>query len=204
MPEENSQPLDWLNLPPRASLRSLWDCLHDAEIRDIQSNLLDRNLTIRFRSFYISSFHSFAPDLEFVFQLAGVQSARALRWELWPGGCTLPEGISREEENRLVSEYRAKWREESISWPEVESRLRKEKDPPDVIDASIATAENETVALHFSVQLASGEYYDLFIRAAQLTVSRNDAVPINLNGFIALGEAYWKDYASRRKSPSSA
>lgn len=37
---------DWLNLPKIARAVSLWDCLHDAKIVSVRSNLLER--TMRF------------------------------------------------------------------------------------------------------------------------------------------------------------
>jgi hypothetical protein len=200
MTEGEIQRLDWVNLPPRAILRSLWDCLHDAELRGIGSNLLDRSLTLRFWSFYISEFHGFPKELQFAFQLDGVQSARAFHWQLWPGGCSVPEGASRDEEKRLVADYRAKWREDSCSWPEVESRLSREKHAPDVMDASFASGENNEIAIHLGVMLADGEYFNLFVRAERLSVSRSDGEPIDLEGFINLEEAYWEAYAARRKN----
>jgi len=200
MPEEEIQLLDWVNLPPRAALISLWDCLHDAELRGIGSNLLDRSLTLKFWSSYIPEFHGFPKELEFAFRLDGVQSARAFHWELWPGGCSVPKGVSRDEENRLIAEYRAKWREDSCSWPEVELRLSREKQAPSVLEASFASGENNENAIHLGVMLADGEYFNLFVRAERLSVSRSDGEPVDLGGFIRLGESYWKAYAARRKN----
>lgn len=37
---------DWLNLPPGTDTIDLWDCLHDAEVVSIRSNLLDRTVTL--------------------------------------------------------------------------------------------------------------------------------------------------------------
>jgi hypothetical protein len=200
MTEEEIQLLDWVNLPPRADRLSLWDCLHDAELRSISSNLLDRGLSVNFSSFYITKFHGLPPELEFTLRLDGVQSARAFHWQLWPGGCSVPEGVSRDEEKRLVAEYRTKWREDSCSWPEVELRLSREKHAPDVMDASFASGENNEIAIHLGVMLTDGEYFNLFVRAERLSVSRSDGESIDLEGFIKLGEAYWEANAARRKN----
>jgi hypothetical protein len=202
--EGKIQLLDWVNLPERAALLSLWDCLHDAELRGIGSNLLARRLTLKFWSSYIPEFHGFPKELEFTFQLDGVQSARSFHWELWPGGCSVPEGVSREEENRLIAEYRAKWRENSCSWPEVESRLSREKQAPYVMDASFASGENGEVAIHVGVMLTDGEYYNLFVRAERLSVERTDGKPIDLERLIKLGEAYWEAYAARRPNTTGS
>ncbi len=65
------------------------------------------------------------------------------------------------------------------------------------MDASFASGETGEVAIHLGVMLTDGEYYNLFVRAERLSVSRSDSEPIDLEGFIELGEAYWKAYAAR-------
>jgi hypothetical protein len=46
MPDEQSGIVDWMNLPHGVLEVSLWAGLHDAQIVSIQSNLLERTVTL--------------------------------------------------------------------------------------------------------------------------------------------------------------
>jgi hypothetical protein len=72
---------------------------------------------------HLRSFNGLPEGLKFVLSLDGVQSARVLRYAIWPGEFTIPPGVSREEEARLVADYQAKWREESVAWSEFEAAV---------------------------------------------------------------------------------
>jgi len=82
MPEEQPPLLDWTNLPPGAQETSLWAGLHDAQIVSIQSNLLDRTITLNLESDHLLEFHNLPLDMQFLLRLDGVQSARVVqtRW----------------------------------------------------------------------------------------------------------------------------
>src|SRR5712692_5486031 len=121
MADEQSTILDWMNLPPAAAQVSLWAGLHDAQIVTIQSNLLERTVSLHLESDHLLEFHNLPLDMQFLLRLDGVQSARVVHFSLWPGEFSIPSGSTGEEQSRLVAEYQSKWREESLSWSELES-----------------------------------------------------------------------------------
>jgi hypothetical protein len=84
MPEEQSRIVDWMNLPPGAQETSLWSGLHDAQIVSIQSNLLDRTITLHLESDHLLEFHRLPLDMQFLLRLDGVQSARVVHFAGWP------------------------------------------------------------------------------------------------------------------------
>ena len=102
MPDEQSGIVDWMNLPHGVPEVSLWAGLHDAQIVSIQSNLLERTVTLHLKSDHLLEFHNLPPDMQFLLRLDGVQSARVLHYAVWPGEFSVPDGVTREEEARLI------------------------------------------------------------------------------------------------------
>ena len=123
VPDEKASVRDWLNLPPASHPLSLWDCLHDAEVVSIRSSLLQRTMELVLEIEHMREFHHLGDGFQFQFQLEGVQSARVLHSAIWTGEFSVPPGVSREEESRLIQEYQAKWRQESASWKGFETAV---------------------------------------------------------------------------------
>jgi hypothetical protein len=190
--EEQSRILDWVNLPPGISSVSLWDGLHEAQIISMQSNLLERTVTLNLEIENLRIFYQWPLDVQFVFRLGGVQSARVLKYSVWPGPFSLPPGVSKEEQERLVAEYQAKWREESLNWSDLEKAMTAEHNQViDIADATLATEKNGAVALRISGLLNYTAYHELFLRAEKLTISRTDAGELTVAELLKLGESYW-------------
>ena len=192
MAEEKSRIVDWVNLPTGISGESLWEGLHEAQIISIQSNLLERIVTLHVEIENLRIFHQWPIDMRFVFRLDGVQSARVVKYSIWPGTFAVPPGVSKEEQERLVEEYQAKWREESRSWRDLEEAITAEHQQViDIADASLATEKDGAVALRISGLLNYTAYHEIFLRAEKLTISRTDAGEVTVAELLKLGEAYW-------------
>src|SRR5260370_12707103 len=141
MPETQIGIVDWMNLPHGAAELSLWAGLHDAQIVSIQSDLLERAVTLHLESDHLLEFHKLPLDMQFLLRLDGVQSARVVHFSLWPGEFSIPFGSTGEEQSRLVAEYQSKWREGSLSWSELGSAVTTEcKQVVDNGDAPTATS----------------------------------------------------------------
>lgn len=200
MTEEQSKLMDWMNLPEGAQEVSLWAGLHDAQIVSIQSNLLERSLTLHLESDHLLEFHNLPLDMQFLLRLDGVQSARVLRYAIWPGEFSVPAGLSHEEGARLIAEYQSKWREESLSWNELEGAVTTEcKQVIDIADATLATAADNSVALRISGLLNYTEHRELFLRAERLTLSKGDGQDLGIAGLLRMGEAYWEAFDRQKK-----
>src|SRR5438445_2502818 len=166
MADEQARIVDWMNLPPGAAEVSLWAGLHDAQIVTIQSNLLERTVTLHLESDHLLEFHNLPLDMQFLLRLDGVQSARVVHSAGWPGEFAVPAGASGEERDRLIADYQSKCREESLSWTDLESALTIEcKQVIDIADASLATFSNNSVALRINGLLNYTESRELFLRA---------------------------------------
>ncbi len=189
-----------MNLPHGAAEVSLSAGLHDAQIVSIQSNLLERTITLHLESDHLLEFHKLPLDMQFLLRLDGVQSARVVHFALWPGEFSIPSGATAEEQSRLVAEYQSKWREESLSWSELESAVTTEcKQVIDIADATLATSPDNSVALRISGLLNYTAYRELFLRAERLTLSRGDGQELGIAGLLKMGEAYW-DAFERQKN----
>jgi hypothetical protein len=203
MPDEQSWIVDWANLPPGISSVSLWAGLHDAQIIAIQSNLLHRTVTLNLEIEHLRIFYELPLEMQFLFRLEGVQSARVLKYSVWPGAFTIPSDVSKEEEARLVAAYQAKWREESLSWSDLEKAVTAEhKQVIDISDATLATGADRSVALRIMGLFNYTTYHELVLRAERLTIFRSDAGELAANDLVKLGETYW-DAMERQKDEDS-
>lgn len=74
-------------------------------------------------------------------------------------------GISVEEQRKAVAEYQAKWREESASWNEFESRItRKDEQVFGISDATLAMQQGGPVALKLCGHLNYATYHEVYLR----------------------------------------
>jgi hypothetical protein len=186
---------DWIQLPLDSEILPLWESLHDGELISISSDLLNRTVRIVFGVPYLRTFHDLADDVTFTFELKGVSSARVSTWAAWLGEIVQMEGRSKEEQTRLVTEYHAKWREESESWSAFEARIG--RSAPEITDAGLASSvKGRGVALRIGV-MDGGVYFEARVRADTLNLSRSDGQALNLSGFHELGRLYWDAFASR-------
>ncbi|HLX85733.1 MAG TPA: hypothetical protein VKR59_17655 [Terriglobales bacterium] len=192
MDSEQSKPMDWVNLPEGVETVSLWDILHDGNLLTVESDLLTRTVTLTLDVDYVRDFHGLPEDTRFVVTLSGVQSARVVRSEIWPGEFSIPKGISREDESRLVADYQSKWREESQTWSEFELASR---DHAVVLDADIAVGNSNQLALRLVVMLANGPISEVFVRAEGIKFSVGER-QMEQAEFTALGEEYWQAFAA--------
>jgi hypothetical protein len=192
IPDEATGIPDWLNLRPGSRPLSLWDSLHDAEVISIRSSLLQRTMELILETRHLRDFFQLGEGFRFLFHLEGVQSARAIHWAMWPGEFSVPPGVSRSEETKLISEYQAKWREESASWSEFDVTIALgSKQIFCIHDAAILALDEGIVALKLCGQLNHSKYHEIFLRADTLRISGNNESKYTLNEFRKLGETYW-------------
>ena len=192
---------DWLHLPSSVNAVSLWDSLHDGQVISIRSNLLERTIDLFCEIEHLRTFHRLGEGFQFILQLKGVQSARVLRYAIWPGECSIQDGLPTEEQRKLVAEYQAKWREESASWNEFESRVTREDEQVfDISDAAIATSVPSAVALKLCGYLNYATYHEVYLRFENLKIAGSEGKQFELDEFQQLGEAYWKAFSSRGDS----
>jgi len=202
--EEQSRIADWVHLPPEISPVSLWAGLHDAQIISIQSNLLERTVTLNLEIEHLRMFYDLPLDMQFLFRLQGVQSARVLKYAVWPGAFSVPPGVSKDEESRLVAEYQAKWREESVGWSELENAITTEcQQVIDISDATLAAGEKDSATLRIVGLFNYTTYHELFLRAERLTIFRSDAGELTVPELLKLGEAYWEALERQEREDSA-
>jgi len=181
---------DWMNLPAECDQTCIWDSVHDGELQSVESDLLARTLTIQFDVPQLRSFHKLADDVRFRFALEGVQSVRVLRWEIWPGKFPFSNTGTWEEQQERTSEYRKLWRQESESWRAFENKVNSDNSVV-FTDGDVVSADDQ-LTLRLGVQMTDGEWYEVFIRAKKLILTRTDQQSFGLEEFLSLGSAIGK------------
>jgi hypothetical protein len=203
MEDEKKLVLDWVHLPPEATAESFWDSLHDADLKLVTSDRLLRTVRLEFDVRHLLDFHNLPEDLRFVLLLEGVKSARITQSVPWPGEFSVPKGVSREEEHKLIVDYQSKWREESFSWSEFETCLISGHTAV-VLDAESVNGPDAGFALRLVLQVDGDTYTELFLRAERLTIANSEGEAMSLEEFLKLGESYWEAFAARGEARRAA
>jgi len=196
MEDEKKLVFDWVNLPVGATEESLWDSLHDADLKLVTSNRLDRTIQLVFDIQYLREFHKLPEDMRFLLLLNGVRSARITQSAPWPGEFYAPKDSSREIESALIADYQSKWRDESFSWSEFEAKLSGEH-TAEVYSAAYVIGPDGGFALRLVMHVDDETYPELFLHAEGLTILKNDGESLSLEQFLKLGESYWEAFAAR-------
>lgn len=185
--------IDWIHLPADTQAQGLWDCLHDAALRAVRSDLLKRAIIMTFDAFYIRDHHNLPKGTAFNFTFDDVTSARVTTYAIWPGKFAVPKSVSREEEDRLIKEYQSKWREESLDWNYFEKALQKKNNNFKVLDPEFASSD-QAASIKIG-GLLNDKYHNIFIRASKLTIARSDGKSLKLDEFMKLGREYWQAFS---------
>jgi hypothetical protein len=203
MQDEKKPVFDWVHLPAGATEESLWDSLHDADLKRVTSDRLRCTVLLEFDVPHLRAFHNFPEDLTFLLLFEGVRSARITQSAPWPVEFSVPKGSSREVESALIADYQSKWREESSSWNEFEDKLNGAH-TAEVYEAQYVFGPDKEIALRLLLHVDDETYPELFLRAGGLTISKRDGEPLSLEAFLKLGESYWEAFAARGKARSAA
>jgi hypothetical protein len=199
MSKSDPQLIDWVNLPNAVAPTSLWDSVHDGELRSIKSDVLQRSLDLAIDVPHLHPNEELAKA-SFTFSFEGVQSVRVLRLTVWPGKFEFPSRKDREHYDQRVQEFRRLWRQETESWTAFEAAVN--ADPEAEIKDGDIVEQQGSVAVRLGVQMVSGEWYESFVRAERLTIRNGDSTILTLDDFLALGRAYWERFAARQ-NPSA-
>ena len=165
---------------------SLWECLHDGELMSCNTNHLERTVTLEFSVDHL--------DLNVLLTVDEVASVRAIGHFRRVGKFDEPDDISPEELTRLIEEYRAKWREESVTWLDFELALS--TDPLQIMDANFVTDEDsKTLRLggFLNGEKFNDIYFDVFVRGKDFSITRSDGDNLSLESFRRLGRKYWEE-----------
>lgn len=191
-------PFDWLSLPSVAIAASLRDSLHDTQVVSVRSSLPERSMDLSCENERLSEFHKLDEGFQFILHPERVQSARVLRYAIWPGGCSIPDGLSVEEQRKIIAEYQVKWREESASWNEFEARITREYEQVfDISDAALTKSPSGSVALKLCGHLNFATCHEVYLRCETLRISGSDGKQFALEEFQRLGEKYCEAFSNR-------
>ena len=176
---------------------SLWDCLHDGSFESLISDPLARTVTIVVDVPYIWEFHGLPNETRFRFVLEGVRLVEALEFAAWPGEFIIPTGLSWDESERLRRANFSKGRLESTDWQTLAVKLEY-TEGYEISDSTLSAHTSGIITLQLDLMDYSNEEYpELRITAERLRIFINEERELSLEEFLALGEAYWKDFAER-------
>lgn len=198
MTDNQEQKTDWIYLPKDVEEISLWNCLHDGELISCKSNLLERFVMLEFQVEHL--LEDDEENTSFLLKLEDVTSVRAIGHYRPIEKFNPTENISNEEREKLLKEYWAKWREESLSWSEFEAALA--TDPLQISDASYVSENNETTLKlggFLDGEKFDDIYFDVFLRGKTLSASLSNGENFSLDKLIELGRSYWESFGNKNK-----
>lgn len=74
------------------------------------------------------------------------------------------------------------------------------EDGGEILEAALGRDEAGSVALKLFLGVNDKFYPEFIVRARQLSISLSDGSTLTLQKFMAMGEAYWEDFAERGKA----
>ncbi len=197
MTEPAPKIVDWASLPADIEVRSLWTTLHDADLVACVSSRLERTIRL---SFDLSHLVEGEGELPCEVLLRDVTSARATVSVPWPGECGNTKGLSRAEESRVIAEYQAKWREESLGWDDFEAAIN--GGSLWTLDAELATGPgSQALKLEGTLEREGHEdrYGGVTIAFASFEITVEGATT-TLDAFDRLGAAHWEAFRAGRRA----
>jgi hypothetical protein len=163
---------DWIHPPNGVAEVSLAHSLQYAAVLVFQCDRLRRTAVLE-----LLPAHEGTPEPALRFVLREVSSTRATTHELWPGGLEIPPGASREEQLRLVAEFKEKCTEVSVDWAACEAALATGAFA--VLDAGWV-ADGGVVTLRLDVADGKTRGYTTFVRCGGIDVTSADGTELQL------------------------
>ena len=174
MPANEPPPIaDWVHPPGGVAEVSLGAALRYGAVLAFACDRLRRTAVIEL----LPCTEDGAPEVALRFVLREVSSTRAVTHELWPGGLEIPPGTAREEQLRLVAEFKEKCTEVSMAWGACEAALASGVFA--VLDAGWVAAGG-TIALRLDVADGKTRGYSVFLRCTAVDVTSADGTELGL------------------------
>ena len=175
---------------------SLWECLHDGSLKAFRHDAMSRIATLTWDVPYLWSFHSLPRQTRFEMSLEGTTEMQVLDYQPWPGATSPLIGVSWKEQEviRKADAQNAfytsgDWRRfsDGIATAEYEAS-----------NASIAhsVTGDVTLSLDLAGQVTS-EYPTVQVNFKRLRIALSTGQELTLEQFLAMGAAYWNDFAER-------
>jgi hypothetical protein len=164
---------DWIHPPPGAAGASLAAQLNYAAVLAFQCDRLKRTAILEV--FPCGEEGAPEPALRFVFR--EVTSTRAVTHELWPGGLEIPPGATREEQIRLVGEFKEKCTEVSVAWAACEEALASGAFA--ILDADWVSGGG-AVSVRLDIVDGKTRGYSVFVRCGGVDVTSADGTELSL------------------------
>jgi hypothetical protein len=123
---------------------SLWECLHDGEIKQVRSDLMARTLTVVVNSSFHWGFHNLPEETRFELVGENVRVAEVFSFEAWEGARNPPQDAPWEEAEKQRKEDSEKGRLISIDWKRFTSQIETDEDCL-ILSASLETSSAKNV-----------------------------------------------------------
>jgi hypothetical protein len=162
---------DWIHPPAGTTEVSLGRLLHYAAVLAFQCDRLKRTVLLEL----LPCTEEGTPEPALLFALRDVTSTRALTHALWPGGLAIPPGAPRDEQVRLVKEFKEKCTEVSVEWATCESALAEGGFV--ILDAGWVAADG-VVSLRLDVSDGKTRGYAIVLRCGGVEVSSADGTAL--------------------------
>ena len=175
---------------------SLWECLHDGTLENLTSDLIERAVTLVVDVPYIWEFHKLSDDTRFRITLEGVRLVQALTYTPWPGDFILPPNLKWEDQETLRKQNYAKGRMESADWNTASAKFDAKQ--YGISDANLLPSDDQMITIELDLTDYHSDYLQVRLRAERVRFFVNPHRELSLQEFLALGEAYWEDFAKDR------
>jgi len=158
---------------------------------------LNRTATLVVDVPYIWNFHKLPSESRFHIVLHDVVSVEAMKFYPWPGETIMPDGLTWNEQQSIRTETYAKGYLSSSEWASFDEKLKSGGDY-EFSNAYLSTMNAAKTKFIGEIgDSSTNDYVTVRITADRMSFLIDPNQPMTLDEFLALGKAYWDDFADR-------
>ena len=180
---------------------SLWECLHDGEIKQVRSDLMARTLTVAVNSSFHWEFHNLPEETRFELVGENVRVAEVFSFEVWAGAGNPPQDAPWEEAEKQRKEDSEKGRLISTDWKHFTSQIETNEDCL-ILSASLETSSAKNVHSLGVMSYPNSDWRDVRIHAECFRFFVG-ARELSVQAFQEFGSKYWEDWSSKSRTQES-
>jgi len=204
MTEEQPTIVDWIHPPAGVEEESLWVALHDSELTVFDLDAPNNFAHLEFDIAYLWEFHSLPETTRLHVDFSGLQALRAERSRSWIGDFPEIEQESRDERDKRVKEYWAKWITTSLNFIDFLAEL----EVAFQADSSFLVLQPKLLRGDGAVSLQifgyeEDNYTEWMIRARELSIQLSTGTRMTVEELVEFGGKYWEAFGKRNEKQSS-
>ena len=181
---------------------SLWACLHDGELEALTHDGLSQTVTLTWDVSFLWKFHNLPTETRFVIRLNEVRELLVLSFLPWPGWKEPSRDLPWSKQEEIRQGFVSKSAYISADWPTFLEGIKRIEYGCSSATLSTAASGQKFLSLGL-MDYNGGGYPALRLLCSEVVIALNSGQELSFDEFLAMGAAYWDDFAERSRKLKS-